>query len=169
MKLLALIAASFALVASALADEPMQIKWEDLMPEGELERLSQLYAEQGIGAAAGPEMGGMDPAAPQIGTFNVVEELNGELIRMPGFVLPFDYNPRGRISEFLLVPYFGACIHTPPPPPNQVIFVRTEKPVEIKELWAPVWVEGVLRTEKNLNGLGDAAYTLDLTHIEPYD
>jgi len=150
------------------AEPPRTIAWEELMPEGEEERLNELYMEQRkLLSAQGLE--GEDPPAPQIGTFNVVEALDGASVRMPGFVLPFDYKPGGEISEFLLVPYFGACIHTPPPPPNQVVYVESDAPVVIEEMWAPVWVEGVMRTEKNLNGLGDAAYTLELTRVEPYD
>ncbi|MEL6363432.1 MAG: DUF3299 domain-containing protein [Pseudomonadota bacterium] len=164
------VAATLLLVSLAGAEDgPQEIKWTDLLPEGEEEVLAQLYMEQQKNLLGQSGFPGDDPPVPQIGTFNVVEELDGAFIRMPGYVLPFDYNPKGSISEFLLVPYFGACIHTPPPPPNQVVYVRTEQPVQIKELWAPVWIEGVLSTEKNLNGLGDAAYTLDLTKVEPYD
>ena len=155
-------------LALAPEGEPQQIVWADLMPEGEKERLAELYLEmrRNLGPLSGFD--GEDPAAPQVGTFNTVEDLNGAYIRMPGFVLPFDYTPDGEITEFLLVPHFGACIHTPPPPPNQVVFVQTATPVKVKAMWDPVWVEGVLSTEKNLNGLGDAAYTLELTSVEPY-
>ena len=167
-----------ALLAVALAptnaaaqntDEPMLLKWEDLLPEGEEELREQLFLEQrNLLLLQG--LDGEDPPIPQIGTFNVVEDLDGAIIRMPGYILPLDLQAGNRINEFLLVPYYGACIHTPPPPPNQMVYVRTGGDgVLVEELWAPVWVEGTLNAEKKLSDVADAAYTLDLSEIEPYD
>ena len=155
----------------ALSEEPQTIFWEELLPEGEAERLDELYAsQQGMPfidhLSDNPMMGGM-PA--QIGTFNVVEELDGQLVRVPGFVLPFEYSASGEISEFLLVPYFGACIHVPPPPPNQLVYVTAEKPADLGRQWEAIWAVGVLRTQKHMNDLGDAAYTLELQRWETYD
>jgi len=78
----------------------------------------------------------------QIGTFNVVDELDGLIVRMPGYILPLDYAERGQAREFLFLPYHGACIHYPPPPPNQIVYLRSAEPVSFSELWEPVWVEG---------------------------
>ena len=105
----------------------------------------------------------------QTGSYKVVEELDGKLIRMPGFMLPLEYAKGGMVSEFLLVPYFGACIHVPPPPPNQIVYVISQKPIKAKGLWDPVWVTGKMSTKTNINDLGDAAYTLELTELEKYD
>ncbi|MDX1377148.1 MAG: DUF3299 domain-containing protein, partial [Burkholderiales bacterium] len=71
--------------------------------------------------------------------------LDGRLIRMPGFVLPLEYAGR-KVAEFLLVPWVGACIHTPPPPPNQIVHVRMAKGAEFesKGMYSAVWVTGVL-------------------------
>lgn len=155
----------------ALAEEPKTLFWEELLPEGELERLDELYASQS--SAAFGHSGYDDPmmsAMPtQIGTFNVVEELDGKLVRIPGFVLPFEYSASGKISEFLLVPYFGACIHTPPPPPNQLVYVTAEKPADLGQQWNAIWAIGILRTTKNINDLGNAAYALEIQRWEPYD
>ena len=161
----------FAFFATAaLSEEPQTLMWQDLLPEGEEERLEELYAS-GPGVPFGhsessPMMG---PAPVQIGTFNVVDELDGQLVRVPGFVLPFEYSSSGNISEFLLVPYFGACIHTPPPPPNQMVYVKSEKPTNIGKVWSAVWAIGILRAEPNYNDLGNAAYTLELQSWEEYD
>ena len=159
------------LVTPCFGAEPRTLYWEELLPEGEIERLDQLYASQQavpmLGHAPGDSMAG--GAAPQIGTFNVVDELDGELVRIPGFVLPFEYTKSGKISEFLLVPYFGACIHTPPPPPNQIVYVTADKPKDLGQQWDAIWAVGVLRTQKHLNGLGDAAYTLEIKSWETYD
>lgn len=107
--------------------------------------------------------------APQFLDYRVVDALNGQTVKIPGFVVPFDMSVSGDIEEFLLVPYFGACIHVPPPPPNQIIFVTLKEPRAIENIWDPFWVEGVLRTERYDNDLGSAAYTLAADKIAPYD
>ncbi len=166
-----LFAIALVAAAPAFAEEPKTLYWEELLPEGELERLEELYASQPMAAFGhspydDPMMGGMPV---QIGTFNVVEELEGKLVRIPGFVLPFEYSKSGEISEFLLVPYFGACIHVPPPPPNQLVYVEAEKPAKLGQQWNAIWAIGILRTKKHINELGDAAYTLELQGWEEYD
>ena len=170
MKTIILILSLF-IVTPAIAAEPQTLFWEELLPEGELERLDELYASQGAGMFGhspydNPMMGGMPV---QIGTYNVVEELDGKLVRIPGYVLPFEYSASGKISEFLLVPYFGACIHPPPPPPNQMVYVTAEKPADLGRQWNAIWAIGILRTEKHLNELGNAAYTLEIQRWEEYD
>ena len=105
----------------------------------------------------------------QIDAFNVVEELDGKFVKLPGFTLPFEWDATGDIREFLLVPYFGACIHTPPPPPNQMVYVTTDEPVDFVGMWDPVWVIGELRTSSNMNDLGNTAYTLELVGWEAYE
>lgn len=71
------------------------------------------------------------------------------------------------VSEFLLVPYFGACIHVPPPPSNQIVLVRTGgKPVRANQLWDMVWVTGQLKTERAKNDVASASYILEATQVE---
>lgn len=105
----------------------------------------------------------------QIGTYHTVADLNNERVRLPGFIVPFDFEAEGMISEFLFVPFVGACIHVPPPPPNQIVYVKTAKPVAFTSLWDPMWVEGTLTTQRHKNALGNAAYTLQLEKLEPYE
>jgi hypothetical protein len=76
----------------------------------------------------------------------VVDSLNGLYIRMIGYLLPLDFDGKKGV-EFLLVPWVGACIHTPPPPQNQIVFIKFDKGYETSSLYTPVWVEGTLRTE----------------------
>ena len=76
----------------------------------------------------------------------VVDSLNGLYIRMIGYLLPLDYDGKKGV-EFLLVPWVGACIHTPPPPQNQIVYIKFDKGYETSSLYTPVWVEGTLRTE----------------------
>ena len=113
-----------------------------------------------------------DPTSPmalQYQDYRVVDSLHGQTVRIPGFVVPFDLSIGGDLEEFLLVPYFGACIHVPPPPPNQIVFVKLSEARAIDNIWDPFWVEGVLHTERYDNDLGSAAYTLQAVKIEPYE
>lgn len=157
--------------AEAEARGVTEIGWEDLMPEGEEERLAQMYQSQMsmLYGGGGIAEGSAADAMVQIGTFNTVKELNSKKVRIPGYTVPFEYGAKAEVTEFLLVPYFGACIHAPPPPPNQTIFVSTDDPILLKDLAQAVWVEGVLTAETQESELADAAYTLKLTHIEKYE
>ena len=148
-----------------------EIEWEDLMPE-DWDPLAGLDALMGDEAQALS-----DDSARAIELFNayqeavrsapVVGELDGERVRLPGFMVPLDFEGT-ETSEFLLVPYFGACIHVPPPPSNQIVYVKTVAGYPMKELFDPVWVTGVISTQAHLNEVGDAGYTLQATIIEPY-
>ena len=164
------------------------LKWEDLMPEGEDEVLAELYAEfyedqemrmieqMNLAQAARAETdlmtlveeGSEFDTMEQIGTYNVVADLDGMTIRLPGYVVPLDFNAESEYQEFLLVPYFGACLHTPPPPPNQIVFVKSETATKITDIYEPVWVEGVMKTGEFGSDLGNSAYELSLSKIEPY-
>ena len=68
-----------------------------------------------------------------------------------------------------MVPYFGACIHAPPPPPNQTIFVKTDTPIKLKDLAQAVWIEGTIRTQTQNSDLADAAYTIEMTSLTKYE
>lgn len=148
-----------------------ELGWEELMPEGEDERLAQLYQQQMAMLYGGSpiEEGSAADQMIQIGTFNTVPELNGVKVRIPGYTVPFDFSQGAQITEFLLVPYFGACLHAPPPPPNQTLFIMTDDPIEIKDLAQAVWIEGTLYTQTQESELADAAYTIKLERIETYE
>ncbi len=162
--------------------EPLPIVWSDLLPEGALdeyfrqqeefyERLEmRLQAEatrlSDVTAGAEIEEGSDLDFMPQFGTFETVDDIDGTLIRIPGYVVPFNFETDDRYTEFLFVPSQGACIHTPPPPPNQVIYVRAEDAARVEDIWAPYYLEGVISIERNENDLGNAAYTVDLASLE---
>ena len=146
------------------------------MPEGEEERLAEMYQSQMamLYSGGGIAEGSAADQAVQIGTFNTVEEIKGEVadglkIRLPGYTVPFEYGAKAEISEFLLVPYYGACLHAPPPPPNQTVFVKTEDKIQLKDLSQAVWIEGVLRVETQTSDLADAAYTIEMTGWDVYE
>ena len=106
----------------------------------------------------------------------VVSELNGQTIRMPGYVLPLEFDGI-KVTEFFLVPYVGACIHVPPPPPNQMVHVSANPGIESKELYEPVWVEGKIATEGITSAFNffdgtldiSAGYTMQASAVEPYE
>jgi hypothetical protein len=101
--------------------------------------------------------------------------LNGKVVRIPGYLLPLEYQGK-LVSEFLLVPWVGACIHTPPPPPNQIVHVKPEKPFETNGMFAAVWVTGTLTTASSKRALFmldgssdiDIGYSLRASVVEPY-
>ena len=164
------------------ADEPLPVVWQDLLPEGALdeyfrqqeefyERLEmrlQANASRLSDVTAGTEIeeGSELDYMPQFGTFDTVDDIDGTLIHIPGYVVPFTFETDDRYTEFLFVPSQGACIHTPPPPPNQVIYVRAEEAARVEDIWAPYYLEGVISIERNENDLGNAAYTVDLSSLD---
>jgi hypothetical protein len=79
--------------------------------------------------------------------------LNNKDIRIPGYLLPLEYADNKKITEFLLVPFFGACIHTPPPPPNQIIHVKSKQGFKSAGLFQPVMVEGKLQSQQGTASL----------------
>lgn len=81
----------------------------------------------------------------QANEYRMVEGLNGTEVRIAGYLLPTEFSG-DKVTEFLLVPTAGACIHTPPPPANQLVHVRLEKGFENKDLYTPVWVSGRIST-----------------------
>jgi hypothetical protein len=90
-------------------------------------------------------------------------------VKLPGFVVPVDWDAK-KIGEFLLVPYYGACIHVPPPPANQTVHVITAKGREYSgDLFDTVWVTGTLRIEHYSGEMAEAGYRLEATAVEPYE
>jgi hypothetical protein len=99
----------------------------------------------------------------------VVEELSGQRVRLPGFVVPLEIDAT-RIDQFLLVPYFGACIHVPPPPANQIVHVVMRDDTLFEgALFDVVWVTGTMQVERLSNDLGDAGYRIDDATVAPYE
>ncbi len=109
-------------------------------------------------------------------SFAVVEELDGANIRMPGYVLPLEFDGH-KVTEFFLVPYVGACMHAPVPPPNQMVHVSVTPGVETGGLYDPVWISGIMSTEAKTSAFGFAdgeldlstSYTMDANEVTPYE
>ena len=93
--------------------------------------------------------------------------LVGQRVRLPGFVVPLEDTKDG-MKEFLLVPYFGACIHSPPPPGNQIIHVLPKVPVKGLRSMDTVWISGVLSAERTDSYMGAAGYRIEADAVAPY-
>jgi len=83
----------------------------------------------------------------------VNEELVGASVRLPGYVLPLEFKDRKAV-EFLLVPTVGACIHTPPPPANQIVHVVYPEGIEVNGLFTPVWITGTMVAQSSVQDVG---------------
>ena len=100
----------------------------------------------------------------------------GQFVRIPGYALPLEHKDMG-VKEFLLVPYVGACIHVPPPPPNQTVYVSLKEAYTVKDLYEPVWITGRLSiktTNKSLSlvdgsAVIETAYMLNGIMVTPYE
>jgi hypothetical protein len=93
--------------------------------------------------------------------------LNGVDVKIPGFVVPLEREGNA-LREFLLVPYFGACIHVPPPPANQIVHVVSAKPIPDKATMDAVWVSGKLALFPTSTAMGRSSYRLTATSVEAY-
>jgi hypothetical protein len=93
--------------------------------------------------------------------------LDGQAVRIAGYLVPLDEGKAGLVN-FLLVPYFGACIHTPPPPSNQVIDVTPRSPAKGYHAMDPVWVRGRLQVNRSDTLLGVSSYRMEALSVEPY-
>ena len=98
----------------------------------------------------------------------VVDNLDGKRVKLPAYVTPLEYNAESLATEFLLVPYVGACIHVPPPPANQIVHALSAREVKIPNMYDPVWAVGVIRAETTQSSLAESGYKLEVETIMPY-
>lgn len=159
-----------ALVATVHA-APSELDWLELMPPEDRQALEEMpeidhATPEDLGFS---DQGGLKQEAglPAVMySAKTVAELNGREIRLGGYPVPLESDARGRSTEFFLVPYPGACIHVPPPPPNQIVLVRYPKGIALEDIYAPLWVDGRLQIEPVSNDMADAAYALDAAAVE---
>ena len=97
----------------------------------------------------------------------VVEDMDGRMVSIPGFVVPLE-GIGGIVRHFFLVPYYGACIHVPPPPSNQIIDVHFEPGTHDDNLYEAILVSGRLTTETYSHDMGSSGYRLEAYSIQPY-
>ncbi|HMO45771.1 MAG TPA: DUF3299 domain-containing protein [Rubrivivax sp.] len=94
-------------------------------------------------------------------------KMHGARVRLPGYVVPLE-EVKGELKEFLLVPYFGACIHTPPPPANQIVHVLSAKPLKGWRTMDAVWVDGTLQAARSDSAMGASGYSISDPVVERY-
>ena len=162
-------------LGSVLAADPYKtITWDDLIDEqwaksmqAEMMAIGRLgFLKDGTEAAdrAMAKLRQKWDEAP------VITRFNGQRVRIPGYVVPLDAS-RDAKRAFLLVPYFGACIHTPPPPANQIILVQPKSDSRIKavpESMATVWIEGTLEVGRTTTSQGVTGYVVQADAVRPY-
>lgn len=160
--LLAGLLAVMLLPSLAVQAEPREIDWLELMPAEDLALLENMpeVQHEGDGPALLPD---------EIMTGRVVPEMANVDGRIPGFVVPLKTTEDMEILEFFLVPYYGACIHVPPPPPNQIIHVKYREGFKLEALYDPVWIEGTLVIERTENVMGTSSYSIVAESVEPYE
>ncbi|BDX08145.1 DUF3299 domain-containing protein [Planctobacterium marinum] len=142
-------------INSALKAETVELYWEDLIPEG--------Y----VPSDALPEIDHTNPMAQSNPNAPVRTDLNGKQVKIPGFVVPLEGDET--ITEFLLVPFFGACIHVPPPPSNQIVYVNFPEGANVDSLYDAVWVTGTLQTEGWTGDLATVGYNMTGMEIAPFE
>ena len=128
------------------ASEVKEVYWEDLVPPDFNELAPQQATDHNN------KMAQLQPDAP------VVDIYNGERVKVPGFIVPLEGTAE-LTTEFLLVPFFGACIHVPPPPSNQIVHVKMNEGVPVENLYDAVWVEGIFSTTRYSSDLAAAGYS----------
>ncbi|GGW84157.1 DUF3299 domain-containing protein [Alteromonas halophila] len=145
---------SLLLTLNVNAAEPKEVYWEDLVPEGFNELSPNAVGHEN-------RMAQVQPNAP------VVDKYDGMRVKIPGFVVPLEGTVNST-TEFLLVPYFGACIHVPPPPSNQIVYVKFEEGIAISNLSDAIWVTGTLSTEGWSGDIASVGYRLTGENVAPF-
>ena len=158
-----------AAAKAAPASAVRQLKWEEMVPagwdpvkilrgRGDLSRLQDGDAKANAMLREVREVWDAAPTRP---------DLDGQKVRLPGYLVPLE-GQAGEWKEFLLVPYFGACIHSPPPPANQIVHVKAAVPAKGLRSMDTVWITGTMRTERRDTDMGVSGYTVDGAVVEKY-
>ena len=155
--------ASKTAVTSPQAAAILELDWEELLPKD-----TRLKFQANPQAPVHDYLGEGGMAAQQMMDFSVNKELDGVGVKLPGFIVPLDVGKDGLVSEFFLVPYFGACIHVPPPPPNQIVYVKMNKGIALDSIYEAYWITGKMKVSNKTTRLGAAAYQLAADQVEIY-
>lgn len=158
-RLLAAVSVLPFLGSAALAEEIVDLTWADLLPEGEVfipDVLSGLIGHDDL------PLSSQQPPSSGVRT-----DWNGKTVRLPGFIVPLDFEGTG-VTAFLLVPFVGACVHVPPPPANQLVLVSSETPYESSGLFEAVTVVGQFGVSAVSTQLAQIGYALSADRIEPF-
>ena len=162
-------------LAKTTEEQPSKIEtieWENLVPDGydAKERINGFLEQlEGLRDSDPEAMMIYGNIEAELDSAPVNTSLDGKMIKMPGFIAPLDVD-KDVVTEFLLVPYYGACIHLPPPPMNQTVLIKADKGqgIKFKDVDLPVWVTGKLRAVEERTDIGAAGYRIESAKIEIY-
>ena len=147
------------------------LSWTDLQPPGFRLNPDEVFGGRDISQISDMSEEGqrlMDQLQRHLDAAPPVQSLEGQRVILRGFALPL-VRREGMSTQFFLVPYYGTCIHSPPPPANQIVRVAYPEGVALRGFFASLEVEGNLRLEVTEHRLGRGAYVLDAQRIEPID
>jgi len=152
------------------SSDPREIEWDDLIPP-------DFQPTKLLGDINLDEISDDDPRAQEVmdklktlwDQAPIREEMDGQEVKLPGFIVPVEADEH-ETTGFLLVPYYGACVHVPPPPANQTVYVVTETGKGASpELFDVIWVSGMMSVNRIENDIAEAGYTIYASAIEPYE
>ena len=141
----------------ATADGVREIDWLELLPPEDLKALEEMPEVNHDGQMQMPQV---------MASTKTVPAMDGVKGKVPGYLVPISFDENQRVTEMFLVPYFGACVHVPPPPPNQLIYIKPENPIELGNLWDAYWVHGTVQAGITQNAMATSAYSLKLDRLE---
>jgi len=158
LRLFLLACLSLPMLSHAAEQPARDITWDDLIPAGwvppavEIDHFFDATPGPGVSAAQTP----------------VVTQMDGQRVRLPAYLVPLDIEGDS-LRTFLMVPYFGACIHVPPPPPNQVVYVEMPDAVELEDPYGAHWVTGIISTRASSTSMAEASYTMQGERVETFE
>lgn len=172
--MLRLLLAVLILLPNVLCAAPKVIDWLDLLPAEDYQAMLDMpeighdWGEE-VPADFTSSLRARDQNLPEVMySTRVVEQYDGQQLQLGGYPVPLDTDQRGRYISFFLVPYPGACIHVPPPPPNQIILVNYPKGFRLDDIYQPLWITGTLHIDQTSNALADASYRLEASNVRIY-
>ena len=157
-----------------------KIEWTRLMPAEDLAILlnppaAVLQIEDGMQDDNIESLDELSLTDPEVARYQqalrsstTIKEFDQKRIGIPGFIVPIKADENQLVTEFFIVPYFGACLHLPPPPPNQIIFGRFKEGIQVETLYDPFWFEGKITIDYTHNPMGASAYTMKVNNLHLY-
>lgn len=165
----------------AAADDYRTIEWTDLLPEADLQALlnppdylnnivegSEEDQKMFELLTSGKTDESMDRYQQALVSKEIRSEFDQSNVRIAGYLVPLEFDSAEVVTQAFVVPYFGACIHVPPPPPNQLILVNASEGIELNDMYSPYWLSGELTTGLHETELGTSAYEMTVHDVELY-
>ena len=161
-------------LVSPLKAAPQEVDWLDLLPEEDYQAMLDMpeighdWGEDAPGAFTN-NLRGDDRDLPEVMySTRVVAAMHDRQVQIGGYPVPLETDEQGRYISFFLVPWPGAGIHVPPPPPNQIILVDYPQGLAIDDIYLPLWLTGLLQVDQTSNALADASYRLRAEQVQEY-